>query len=781
MIEEAGRWRSVGWEEAGRRVEELAAGFLALGVRPGDRVAILGRTRLEWTLADFALISTGAVIVPVYPAATPADRAHVLSQSATRMLVCEDAAERERIARLPGLGHLERALTMDGSDDDLAQLSERGRHHLRCDPGAVARAAAAIREEDLLTLVYTSGTTGLPKGCMLTHRNYRAMVDMTRRVDGLAQPGDVVLLHLPLAHVFARLVPFLAADVGMTVAFCPDASRLGVALRAVRPTLLPSVPRVFEAMHTAVLRDLAGARGPRRWLVDAALGAGREAARRRREGRRLDPWLALRLRLADRLVFSRIRSRLGGRVRYAVSGAAKLVPEVAELFEALGVLILEAYGLTECTTAAAINRPDRHRVGTVGPPVPGVELRLAADGEILVRGENVFAGYHLDEAGTREVLDGEGWLRTGDVGSLDAEGFLTITDRTKDIIVTSGGENVPPQRVETALRASPYVSEALVVGDGRPYLVALLSPDLGEIRPAGRTDAEVRRLLGRVVADVNRGGRPRRASAGLRGPAPPAAGRGGRAHADAEGPPARLRGALPRPHRVPIPGRPAEAPVAGHGIGGRSRRGGPAGRSPARLTPFPAGVPQRPTLTAFVPPRTHTQWVCQRSLDCAPWSALGQEGTAIDYQGRGGVGQGEALPSPRITFHPVHTPEGISSRVDFSPGRGNEAPEPRWLRRRRGRPLWRDPGSNWEHHDFQSRPVSATHLADDHLPSGGLDANGADTGSRRGYVAYRQPVVTQPGVKEPRRATCLDERECPRLALVAGIAIAGFRQPQAGL
>jgi long-chain acyl-CoA synthetase len=505
MVEEAGRWRSVGWQEAGRRVEELAAGFLVLGVRPGDRVAILGRTRLEWTLADFALISTGAIVVPVYPAATPADRAHVLAHSATRMLVCEDVAERERIARLPGLGHLERIFTMDDSDDGLVRLGERGRHHLRRDPGAVARARAAIREEHVLTLVYTSGTTGPPKGCVLTHRNYGAMVDMTRRVRGLVQPGDVILLHLPLAHVFARLVQFLVPAVGMTLAFCPDASRLGIALRAVRPTLLPSVPKLFEAMHAAVLRDLARARGPRRVLVGAALRAGRQAAGRRREGRRLDPWLALRLRLADRLVSSRIRSRLGGRLRHAVSGGAKLLPEVTELFEALGILILEGYGLTECTTVAAVNRPDRHRVGTVGPPLPGVEVRVAADGEISVRGENVFAGYHLDEAGTREVLDEEGWLRTGDVGFLDADGFLTVTDRTKDLIVTSEGENVSPQRLETALRASPYVAEALVVGHGRPYVVALLSPDLTEIRPAGRTDAEVRRLLGRVVADVNRG------------------------------------------------------------------------------------------------------------------------------------------------------------------------------------------------------------------------------------------------------------------------------------
>ncbi len=505
MVEAGGRWSGVPWEEAGRRVDELAAGFLALGVRPGDRVAILGRTRLEWVLTDFALIAIGAVVVPVYPAATPADRRHVLSHSGTRFLVCEDAAERERIARLPGLAHLERALTMDHSDDDLAGLGERGRDRLRDDPGAVARARAAIREEDLLTLVYTSGTTGPPKGCMLTHRNYRAMLDMAGGVPALARPGDVALLHLPLAHVFARLVPFLAAAVGFTVAFLPDASRLAVALRAVRPTLLPSVPRVFEAMHAAVLRELDRGRPARRRLAGAALGAGREAARRRREGRRLGPWLSLRLSVADRLVLSRIRGRLGGRLRHAVSGGAKLPPEVAELFEALGVLILEGYGLTECTTVAAVNRPDRHRLGTVGPPLSGVEVRIAPDGEVLLWGENVFAGYYRDVAGTREVLDDDGWLSTGDLGFLDADGFLTITDRKKDIIVTSEGENVSPQRVETALRASPYVAEALVVGHGRPYLVALLSPDAHAIRAVARTGPDVRRVLGGVLADVNRG------------------------------------------------------------------------------------------------------------------------------------------------------------------------------------------------------------------------------------------------------------------------------------
>ena len=258
-------------------------------------------------------------------------------------------------------------------------------------------------------------------------------------------------------------------------------------------------------MHAALLRDLARGREPRRRLVEGPRWApgGRPPAA---GGTVVRParGCSLRLHAADRLVLSRIRSRLGGRLRHAVSGGAKLPPEVAELFEALGVPILEGYGLTECTAVAAVNRPDRHRVGTVGPPLPGVEVRVAPDGEILGV-ENVFAGYHLDEAGTREVLDEEGWLRTGDVGFLDQDGFLTITDRKKDIIVTSEGENVSPQRVETALRASPYVSEALVVGHGRPYLVALLSPDAHGIRPAGRTDEDVRRVLGGVVADVNRG------------------------------------------------------------------------------------------------------------------------------------------------------------------------------------------------------------------------------------------------------------------------------------
>jgi long-chain acyl-CoA synthetase len=261
---------------------------------------------------------------------------------------------------------------------------------------------------------------------------------------------------------------------------------------------------VFEAVHAGVLREPARGGAPRRRVARAALKAGREAAARRADGRRLGPWLSLRLRVADRLVLSKVRARLGGRLRHAISGGARLPPETAGFFEAVGVPILEGYGLTECTTVAAVSTPDRRRAGTVGPPLPGIEVRLAPDGEVLVRGETVFAGYYRDEEATRECLAEDGWLRTGDLGALDADGLLTITDRKKDIIVTSDGHNVSPQRVEAALRASPLVSEALVVGHGRPYLVALLAPDVQALRTAG----DARSALAEVVAAVNRSAGP---------------------------------------------------------------------------------------------------------------------------------------------------------------------------------------------------------------------------------------------------------------------------------
>ena len=507
LVEADRGWRPVDWGEAAERVDALAGGFLSLGVEKGDRVGIMCRTRLEWTLCDFALASIGAVVVPVYTVSSAEERIHILADSGARLLVAETAKEYARIehgraelARLEQVVGIER---VPAADLSLDELERRGREHLRLHPRSLADARAAVEEADTLTIVYTSGTTGPPKGCLLSHRNWCSMLERIVGVPGLVRPGDRIVLHLPLAHVFARLVQFLGARLGLTIAFCPDSAALSRALRGVRPTILPSVPRVYETVYQSIRSAFDEASGARRRLVDRALAVGSEASRRRQAGERLGLRLAAELALADRLVFSKVSARLGGNLRIAVSGGAPLSSEVAEFFHALGVLVLEGYGLTEATAVVSVNRPDRYRFGTVGPPVPDVEVEIAQDGESLVRGETVFRGYHGDEEATRAVLTEDGWLRTGDLGALE-DGFLTIVDRKKEIIVTSNGANISPPNIERALTASRYVSQALVVGDRRPHVAALLTVNRREARKVARTDEEVRALVAEVVADVNR-------------------------------------------------------------------------------------------------------------------------------------------------------------------------------------------------------------------------------------------------------------------------------------
>jgi long-chain acyl-CoA synthetase len=514
VADEAGAWRPVPWPEARAAVEELAAGFLAAGVAPGGRVAIVGRTRLEWTLCDYALASLGAVTVPVYPTSSVRQTEHVLRDSGARYAVCEDAEQYAKVASLraalPGLEHV---VCMDagrGSARSLADLRADGAALLAREPGAVAARRESVGEDDLLTIIYTSGTTGEPKGCLIAHRHYWTMVDMVRRVPGLFVDGDVVLLYLPLAHTFARLVAYLGAGAGFTVAFCPDAAQVPEALRAVRPTIFPSVPRAFEKAHAHVRATVAEAHGPRRRLLEWALVTGDRAARRRRAGRRLGPGLAGAHALAERLVLRSVRRRIfGDRLRVAVSGGAPLDPAVGAFFAAIGVPILEGYGLTECTTASHLNEPGRLRLGTVGTPLAGVEARIAGDGEVLLRSPAVFLGYHGDPEATAAVLGDDGWLRTGDLGEIDGDGYLTVTGRKKEIIITAGGKNLSPQAIERALCTSPYVADALVVGDRRPYVAALLVPEEAELARAAATPAERHALLERAVAEVNRDlGRP---------------------------------------------------------------------------------------------------------------------------------------------------------------------------------------------------------------------------------------------------------------------------------
>jgi len=497
LVEGPDGWSEVSWDEAARTVDELANGLLALGIRKGDAVGILAQTSLEWALFDYALGLIGAVGAAIYANSSPKDCRYVLEHSDAVAVLVEDEAQRAKVADA-GVAHV---ITFD----ELDALRERGRRFAAESPKALAEAEAQVSEADLFTFIYTSGTTGPPKACMIRHRNYYEMAACVDHVEAFALADDVMLLYLPLAHNFGRLMHLLGAHTGYTTAFCPDPLRVAEALPAVRPTLLPSVPRLYEKVHTAVLGQFEQVHGPRRRLLDWALHVGRRVSTLRERGEALPAGLAFQHRLADRLVYSKIKKRLGGRLRLGVSGGAPLAKEIGEFFHALDILIIEGWGLTECTTAASVNRPDRFRFGTVGPALPGFEVRADEDGELLIRSETVFAGYYKDEEATREVLGSDGWLRSGDVGSIDEDGFITITDRKKDILVTAGGKNVAPQNLENALKTAPLISQALVLGDCRPYVAALitLDPAAAEGVPAADLEQRVQEVVDGVNTELS--------------------------------------------------------------------------------------------------------------------------------------------------------------------------------------------------------------------------------------------------------------------------------------
>jgi long-chain acyl-CoA synthetase len=496
-LEEHGEgWREVSWREAGERVEALAHALLAHGVGRGDAVAVIARTRLEWVLLDWATMTIGAVVVGIYPTSTAKECAYVLGHSESLLAFAEDDAQLEKLASVrpetPALREL-------FGFDDLPALEAEGLAHAAAHPDALDEAAREVQEEDLGTLIYTSGTTGPPKACMLTHRN---LVTAALRVrTNLEDGSDVVLLFLPLAHTFGRLAHQAAAYYGSTVAFVAEATRVGEALGAVRPTILPAVPRIYEKIHAGVLEQIESAGGARRSLGFWAFGVGARASRLRRAGRPLPTLLALQARLADRLVFAKVRQKLGGRLRVAVSGAAPLGTDMLEFFHSLGLLVIEGYGLTETASSLSVNNPDDFHFGTVGHAVEGCEIALDEDGEILVRSDTVFSGYYKDPEATAAAFTDDGWFRTGDVGEIDADGFLKITDRKKDLIITAGGKNIAPQNLENALKASCFVSQALVVGDRRPYVTALITIDHAKVDASGRDPQE---LVQEIVDDVNR-------------------------------------------------------------------------------------------------------------------------------------------------------------------------------------------------------------------------------------------------------------------------------------
>jgi long-chain acyl-CoA synthetase len=510
-----GAWREVGWTAMEERVLEIAAALVEIDVRPAESVAILAATSGEWVEADLAILAAGGVTVPIYPICTAAECAYILRDAGA---VAAFAGTAELRAKTDTAG-LRAVVTMDADASaagSLDALRARGRAALPRRRAEILARVAALQRSDLASIVYTSGTTGVPKGVRQSHENHLATVESLLRL-GVLHEGDVNFLFLPLAHAFGRLITHLDLAAGTVTAFARGPDTIAEDLRATRPHVLPAVPRVLEKLHARVLAGRAAASPRRRSLFDWALRVGHQRTRLLEQGRPV-PWgLRLRHAAAHRLVYSRIHRLVGGRIRFIVSGAAPLAPEIAAFFHALALPVLEGYGLTESTPSLTVNRPDRFRIGTVGLPLDCCTLRTAADGEILARGANIALGYHGQPEATAETFDAEGWLHTGDIGQIDADGFLTVTDRKKDLLKTSGGKYVAPQRVENLLRLQPHLSQATLIGDNRPYCVALLTLDaeamegwarargllgLDAAALAGRP--EVRALVEEEVAAANR-------------------------------------------------------------------------------------------------------------------------------------------------------------------------------------------------------------------------------------------------------------------------------------
>ena len=458
-------------------VRPLALGLAELGVQKGDRVSILGNTRPEWTYFDFAALSIGATVVPIYQTNSPEECRYVLENSDAKVVVVEDDEQMEKIRKVRDqLPQLEHVVRMTGSSEDAISTDDLSAKGAAVDAGRWESLYSAVTPADICTFIYTSGTTGPPKGCVISHGNYRAMLDMVNETS-VIENEDVTYLYLPLAHSFALLIQLGSFDLGATIAYWErDPLKIMPNLAELKPTYFPSVPRIFEKIYTMATSAMEKEGGLKKAIFEWAIKVGGRMRETERAGRKPGFLLRKQYEFADRKVLSKIRNLFGGNLRLAVSGAAPINPDILRFFDAAGVLVLEGWGMTETSTAATISSPDDFKIGTIGKPFPGCEVRIAEDGEILVKGPNVFQGYHKNEEATRETIV-DGWLHTGDLGEVDSDGFIKITGRKKDIIITAGGKNITPANLEAEIKQHPLVSQCVVVGDRRPYLVALVTLD----------------------------------------------------------------------------------------------------------------------------------------------------------------------------------------------------------------------------------------------------------------------------------------------------------------
>jgi long-chain acyl-CoA synthetase len=489
-------------QEAFDRIRELALGLASLGVASGDRVAIVSESRPEWVLCDLAILSLGAVTVPIYPTLSAVQARYILEDAGARLAIVSTRLQLEKMQAVRHLlPVLEAVVLLDGSSGahasvlGLDEVAARGRERINGQWGTAKEfrdRARAVTPDQLATIIYTSGTTGEPKGVMLTHGNLLSNLLAANDVLDVGQE-DVALSFLPLSHAFERMAAFLYLYAGVTMIFAESFDTIGRDIAVVKPMMVTGVPRVYEKMQARILEKGQAPGGVKTALFNWAVGVGTRRAQRVLRGKMVNPVLALQARLADSLVLSKIRAGIGGRLRILVSGSAPLPLSVAEFFAGIGLPIIEGYGLTETAPILTVNPPARLRAGSVGPAVRDVEIRIAEDGEVLARGKNIMSGYYNKPEATAEVLR-DGWFHTGDIGVLDRDQYLAITDRKKDILVTSGGKKIAPQPIEAVLKRSPLIAEAVVLGDRRKYVAALIIPDFTalerRLKDLGRPEAD---------------------------------------------------------------------------------------------------------------------------------------------------------------------------------------------------------------------------------------------------------------------------------------------------
>jgi long-chain acyl-CoA synthetase len=515
-----GAWHDVTYKQLAHVVEEIGLGLIDLGIQAGERVCLLANTRPEWSYADMAITSVGAVVVPIYQTNSPKECEWVISDSGATAIVCEDDAQLAKLEKIRDqVPNLKTIIAMDAPSGTstlpvitLEQVRERGRTH---DAAELQARREAVKPQDPFTFIYTSGTTGPPKGCVLSHGNYQSMMDMIRNV-GQIEDDEVIYLYLPLAHAFALLIQLSAFDLGATIAyFGGDTKQIVGELMEVKPTYLPSVPRIFEKIYTLANAALEAKPAEEQQEAREAIKLGMTVRTMQAAGQEIPQELLTPFEEADEKLFKNVRAIFGGNVRHAVSGAAPIAKEILEFFWAAGVPVLEGYGMTETATAATVCTIEDHKFGTVGKPFPGVEVKIADDGEVLIKGPNIFQGYHNNaEASFGSVEDG--WLHTGDLGGLDEDGFLSITGRKKDIIITAGGKNITPANLENDLKQCRWISQAVMHGDQRPYPVVLVTLDEEEIATYAREhslpedttklceESSIRALIAEQVEHANR-------------------------------------------------------------------------------------------------------------------------------------------------------------------------------------------------------------------------------------------------------------------------------------